>query len=421
MKLKIMGVLASVLLIMSAASANTCILNEITLDSTVSGSWNNDCNSTHRDGSYAQYYTFTLAGEEAIKIDLTSDIDTYLYLLEDANTSGILIESNDDGGDGLNSRIIRTLSSGTYTIEATTFSAGNLGDFNLSLAKSTAVNHSFKGTIALPAQVLTLLESCEFAGCPSIYVNAEIYNDGNYLYEYAQVDYNDSTGKYEYQFNVVAEVNTSIQISTNIGLDWMDEATGEPISYYLYYSFGADQALGGTGNDADYPIENCDAPTSLLIDLSTPLPIIEIDLSNYVLPIFSNAMMLLDNVPANMEVYLSAQTSTCQGAGGLTYYNEDGSRTLTIERLMDGYEYGLALDIYNNNTYEYKQYRLNDDDGDFTNGGVFVEDFVYDEFTGLPVFDKMILATPEDINISAPENLNFGNPVQVPLLYLLLM
>jgi len=105
-------------------------------------------------------------------------------------------------------------------------------------------------------------------------------------------------------------------------------------------------------------------------------------------------------------------------------YNEDGSRTLNIDRLIDGDEYGLLMYVHNNTTYIGKEYRLNDNDGDFTNGGVFVEDAVYDEVKEpnmIPIFDKTILATPQDIIISAPKNLNFGNPALVPTIYLLLM
>ena len=40
---------------------------------------------------------------------------------------------NDDGGDGLNSRISRSLPAGTYTIEATTYATGATGAFTLTL------------------------------------------------------------------------------------------------------------------------------------------------------------------------------------------------------------------------------------------------------------------------------------------------
>jgi hypothetical protein len=48
--------------------------------------------------------------------------------------TGSVIDSNDDGGGGTQSRITRTLAAGTYTLEATTYYAGRTGGFTLSTA-----------------------------------------------------------------------------------------------------------------------------------------------------------------------------------------------------------------------------------------------------------------------------------------------
>lgn len=64
-------------------------------------------------------------------------MDTYLYLLNGSGTGGSINDSNDDvSGTNRNSRIIKTLAAGTYTIEATTFDDATLGNFTLSLAGS---------------------------------------------------------------------------------------------------------------------------------------------------------------------------------------------------------------------------------------------------------------------------------------------
>ena len=108
--------------------------NPISLNQDVSGHWESGCASTHRSGRYAQYFTFTLTGSQEVTIDLQSATDTYLFLLEGAERDGSVIESDDDGGNGLNSRIVRTLSAGTYTVEATTYSSGATGSFTVSVA-----------------------------------------------------------------------------------------------------------------------------------------------------------------------------------------------------------------------------------------------------------------------------------------------
>jgi len=104
----------------------------ILLDRSVSGSWNSGCSSDHRLGSYAKYYTFYLPSSREVTIDLKSSADTYLYLLNGRVQNGsAVIDSNDDSKGSRNSQIVRTLSAGTYTVEATTYSSGVTGGFTL--------------------------------------------------------------------------------------------------------------------------------------------------------------------------------------------------------------------------------------------------------------------------------------------------
>ena len=97
------------------------------------GEWADDCHSTNELGSYARYYTFTLDSASVVTINLMSNEDTYLYLLDGAGRGGRVIEPDDDGGYATDSRITRSLPRGTYTIEATTFSSRTLGYFGLIL------------------------------------------------------------------------------------------------------------------------------------------------------------------------------------------------------------------------------------------------------------------------------------------------
>ena len=82
------------------------------------------CESAFRPDRSSQRYRFALARAARVQIDLTSAIaDSYVYLLDDSDT---LLDSDDDGGVQLNSRIVRTLGTGSYIIEAT-----NWGDRDL--------------------------------------------------------------------------------------------------------------------------------------------------------------------------------------------------------------------------------------------------------------------------------------------------
>ena len=101
----------------------------------VSGAWSDDCESSVSGRGYARYYSFTLSESAEVTIDLESSVDTYLYLREGSATSGTARHSNDDIENGnLNSRIVATLSAGTWTIEATTYSEGTTGSFTLSVS-----------------------------------------------------------------------------------------------------------------------------------------------------------------------------------------------------------------------------------------------------------------------------------------------
>ena len=113
-----------------------CTPTSLTLPASgVPGSWADDCQSQVSGRGYARYYTFTLTSDGQVTIDLTSSVDTYLYLREDDATSGTSLHSNDDIESGnLNSRIVATLSAGTYTVEATTYAQATTGSFTLGVS-----------------------------------------------------------------------------------------------------------------------------------------------------------------------------------------------------------------------------------------------------------------------------------------------
>lgn len=105
---------------------------------TLPGTWGDECVSARKVGSYARYYSFTLAFDSEAAISLSSSVDAYLYLLDGDSIAGELLSENDDRGDddadGLgstDSRIRRRLEAGTYTIEATTYEPEESGAFTL--------------------------------------------------------------------------------------------------------------------------------------------------------------------------------------------------------------------------------------------------------------------------------------------------
>ncbi len=104
-------------------------------DGSVSGVWAAGCGSSARAGRYARFYSFSLDASSRVTVDLVSSVDTYLYLRRGSGQkSGAALVFNDDGGDGYNSRISRSLAAGGYTIEATTYRSSEAGPFTLTVA-----------------------------------------------------------------------------------------------------------------------------------------------------------------------------------------------------------------------------------------------------------------------------------------------
>ncbi|MFC1537709.1 DVUA0089 family protein, partial [Gemmatimonadota bacterium] len=102
--------------------------------SSVSGSLElTDGSSRQNSASFADDYTFTGSAGDTVVIDLTSiDFDTFLYLYDEG---GDLVVSNDDYGGTSRSLITcRLPSSGAYTIEITSYSENEVGEYQITLS-----------------------------------------------------------------------------------------------------------------------------------------------------------------------------------------------------------------------------------------------------------------------------------------------
>ena len=123
----------------SGGGATVCFLHDLgALSGTVTrtGNLGDDCASPNYPGRLARYYRFALGQSGPVEIDLVSSaFDTFLALREGA-AAGRLVATDDDGGQGTNSRIVADLSAGTYTIEATSYATGVTGAFTLTVTGS---------------------------------------------------------------------------------------------------------------------------------------------------------------------------------------------------------------------------------------------------------------------------------------------
>ena len=112
-------------------------LGTVSGTATRSGSWSSDCESVNRSDRYARFYSFTVSGTSDVQIDLSSSVDTYMFLLSGSGTSGSVLTYDDDGGVGRDSQIQIELSAGTYMVEAATYSSSQTGSFTLTIEASS--------------------------------------------------------------------------------------------------------------------------------------------------------------------------------------------------------------------------------------------------------------------------------------------
>jgi len=77
----------------------------------------------------------------SVTLDLMSSADTYLYLL-DAN--GNQVTSNDDGGEGYNSRITASLNAGMYMLVAASYSSGQNASFQVTTSEGTISEFAYR-------------------------------------------------------------------------------------------------------------------------------------------------------------------------------------------------------------------------------------------------------------------------------------
>ena len=136
------GEAGSYTLILTRTEAPEC--TAISYGQTLEGSLDlSDTTSVARTDSRADCYTFSSMADEGIIVSIISDdFDTYLSLLD---PSGQIIASDDDGGEGSDSRIpeegtLTIPSTGDYTIEVTSYFSDETGTYSLTLQRVDALS-----------------------------------------------------------------------------------------------------------------------------------------------------------------------------------------------------------------------------------------------------------------------------------------
>ena len=126
------------------------------------GTLDGSCSTEHYPaGEYALYYGFTLDEAAEVTMEMASpDVDSWLALRRGAPPGGVEpLEEDDDGGTGVDARIERSLAPGSYTIEATTYSGGETGDFTLTVTVSGTGGVSYERELPVGGAFSAAIES----------------------------------------------------------------------------------------------------------------------------------------------------------------------------------------------------------------------------------------------------------------------
>jgi uncharacterized protein YjdB len=153
----------------TVAPQNPCaVIRTIPFGQTADGVMSNsDCKLG--DNTPIQRYRFTLAQRTKVEIVMSSaTVDPYLFLFDD---KGTVLEEDDDGGTGLNARIMRTLAAGTYEVGANVFAGNSFGAFQLAVRQAPAA------CISGPAVAIPFNTTGALSGSASCRLNDDSYEN----------------------------------------------------------------------------------------------------------------------------------------------------------------------------------------------------------------------------------------------------
>ncbi|GEM_PF-999898 len=161
-------------------NGSACATTPIALGQTISGSLNtSDCVSPSRGifgTHYADRYTFSgVSGQRIAILQNSTAFDSYVFLI---GPDGTILYRDDDGGGFPNSRIppvtgfYRLPATGTYIVEATSYSSGRTGDYTLSLnttcVELSPVSQTFTSNGGSASATVTAASGCAWTATSDV-------------------------------------------------------------------------------------------------------------------------------------------------------------------------------------------------------------------------------------------------------------
>ena len=198
-------------------------LDEIVPAKSASGSWASDCASRSRIGRYARFYSFTLTERTAVTIDLSSERNTYLYLWQakaNGEFRGVIAQNDDISESNVNSRISKNLDPRTYIIEATTYSAGHTGGFDLIVSAAprpvapTPTASAADGPTATPTATATPSPRCRANSLGTIGASASV--NGRWTSDCSMPERGRARFSRNYKFSISGTKTVTIDLSAQL-------------------------------------------------------------------------------------------------------------------------------------------------------------------------------------------------------------
>ena len=265
-----------------------------------------------------------------------------------------------------------------------------------------------QGNIVLPNDLLDR----DTAGMMNMTVSDNNYNFFSSVSFYTDRD--EMEGNLAYRILIPDGEDNSITsngLNFQVDFSWNEgftEAT-EYKNFTTYYSFGADNHVGGINENLDHLLEGCiDQYNALPLMVEPTEQIVQVDInaSNYILPNTSkaNGSASLPSQFTGLNVWLT--DTTCNNTdnwNGWTTDNSDGTWSYQLYGLVEGHDYIVHVDYYDSSYTNWYQYVLNQKDGILTNPGVYLDEVTYDDNWELVYPSPLAIITGtsgEDIQIT---------------------
>ena len=313
-----------------------------------------DCRLT--DNTAVQKFTFTLATETVLEIEMSSSaVDAYLLVADGADN---FVVEDDDGGTGSDARILRSFAPGKYTVYANAYYANSYGGYQLSL-KLAPTACSTARTVAIPSSTNATLSAA----------NSCRLNDKSYLDRY---DLNVSTRSTVRLDMISSVVDSYLLLLDDDGkLVAQDDDAGAGVNARIevqleagHYFLLANAGRGDVGNyrlDVVVPVDPCAVTKTIGLNTTVTNTLTSADCTvggtgpipntqRWLLNVASATPIQIDMVSSAVDAYLVLQNAT---TGAVLAENDDAAVGTHNARIAANFPAGQY--IINASTYDFNE------------------------------------------------------------------